>query len=1171
MARAKMELQKHFEHLPNATDAEQQAWIEAKVQLDYGRLLDRLAAQLNSEIAGISLYQIGFADFYFNIATNAAMAEVDDETLSAARMICYVLPALSESVVSYQHQNVAEALLRALIQGVPPYESFITAIFMLAQDPQVLVGLDKLLSNIFAPRTGSQLAKLARKRAGVGFDPSRSDNWTIAFSAAPSTAPLLRWKEPVTIANAARYNSHPPRAPALIQGGFSNTVFQPHYQNPAPPSIPVQAEIYRPPPPQGAYYQQPYMPSQPQSYYQNGNYQGPPPPSGWMNQGNYQGHVHGNWPAPLPYNAYPGSYPQHAFPPGQSCQQPSYQHPSYQTPTNAYSGSYQQPSLPPPSTAPATNHQITSDSRSSSYQPLDGSQEKESAVDQQITSDGFPTSYQQPDDGQQKKSTARTDEEIYQGLLLNEFKAWLLPDDELISPATLPPIISAVESCEAFVALQSSALPVDPPLLIKDREFSEIISTRPATSSRQTRNQSLVNRGRDLTPEATVVADTASNGSNEKAISSNNRSAIMPEAAVVADAASNGSSEKAIPSNNHSTVTPGAVVVADAASNRSIRQAMLSFQAEFKRPADTNEMSAIPAVPGMLSDLAPDGGLRRRSGRGPVLTSKAKAAGILLGTQVKDTGRSQSKQVSKPSETRQRSTSPEVDGELPLNTSVLPSEETNTLKTSVSATIVGNSVSSADTRVAATSFVPRSSGRERKPTAKSLASSSPRIVLRASAYSSSVPRISSKLRLSLSSKSSVSSDNSPGSKDEPSNKTLHPLSNDPDFLGMIKSLKAKHSAHGSLMSEGLTQRGILRQSMDAEQGTSADERSTGLDHINWTSSTTELGTSADERSNGFDDLNGIIVISDDDTSPDTLNDQPVVGRKMTSTSANPTHKSPSKYQNFLTNDRGQNMGQALLMMAQIATEWSDSDDGDETTTEEGFHTKLQQAVDMHMQPSKSEAIPEEQAETYHEMTPTLSPSATGLLPAVSRTAETHAASSPEISTNVRKLTTSHDPQQVFSPNKGFQNGAKHIGVEPRTIPEITDDFAILTKLADEANKYGLPLHEEMNLDDVTNIIQTCRATELDAVDIPGMGLFVLSPETRAAYANQRQTNETSYSVTSTAGSTSGSHRSTPSTRGTGSATPQPRDHSPPKPVYKKGGTVMDLGSRANWAQLIHYV
>jgi hypothetical protein len=344
VARAKIESKKHFDALPNATDAEQQAWIEEKIRLDFGRLLDRLAAQLNSEIVGIPLYQIGYADHYFNKATNPRMAKVDDEALSAARMICSVLPALSESVVSHQHQNAAHALVHALAQGAPLQDSFIAAIFMLAQDPQVRLGLDKLLGNIFLPKTGSQLSQLARKRASNGSDQSGSGNGVNHSSSTPAGAPIWHWKEPATIANSIRYNFYPIRAPAPGNGGFNNTVVQPYYQDPLPPPILVQAEVYRPPPPQPpGYHQQPYMPNQPQSYYQNSYYPKPPPnlapPSNWMSQCYNEGRMQGNWSAPLSYNAHAESYPQSS-----DTHRQSYQQPSYPPPHNAHAISYQTPS-----------------------------------------------------------------------------------------------------------------------------------------------------------------------------------------------------------------------------------------------------------------------------------------------------------------------------------------------------------------------------------------------------------------------------------------------------------------------------------------------------------------------------------------------------------------------------------------------------------------------------------------------------------------------------------------------------------------------------------------------------------------------------------------------------------------------------------------------------------
>jgi hypothetical protein len=57
---------------------------------------------------------------------------------------------------------------------------------------------------------------------------------------------------------------------------------------------------------------------------------------------------------------------------------------------------------------------------------------------------------------------------------------------------------------------------------------------------------------------------------------------------------------------------------------------------------------------------------------------------------------------------------------------------------------------------------------------------------------------------------------------------------------------------------------------------------------------------------------------------------------------------------FLTNDIGQSMNQALLLMAQVAADWSDYDDDDEeeAETEIAFQEKLHQALRKQMQQSK---------------------------------------------------------------------------------------------------------------------------------------------------------------------------------------------------------------------------
>lgn len=1082
MARAKIESKKHFDALPNATDAEQQAWIEEKIRLDFGRLLDRLAAQLNSEIVGIPLYQIGYADHYFNKATNPRMAEVDDEALSAARMICSVLPALSESVVSHQHQNAAHALVHALAQGAPLQDSFIAAIFMLAQDPQVRLGLDKLLGNIFLPKTGSQLSQLARKRASNGSDQSGSGNGVNPSSSAPAGAPVWHWKEPATIANSSRYNLYPIRAPG--NGGFNNTVVQPYYQDPLPPPILVQAEIYRPPPPlpppPPGYHQQPYMPNQPQSYYQNSYYPRPPPnlapPSNWMSQGYHEGRMHGNWSTPLSYNAHAESYPQ---PSDTHCQ--SYQRPSYQSPINGQAGKYQQPSYPPPHNAHAISYQTPSNSDPRPrQQPLDASDE------------GLPND---------------TDDRSYQRLL-DDVEGLLFPDGESASPAVSSRNRSSpIDRVEASGARTPSAPPNAAPSLMTDRDLNECMPTRPSRSSRQTRNE-----------------------------------------------------PRAVAPNSHSAGPPEVVVISDPASDESIRKHSPSIQTRGKHVAKTDGFSATPEKPVVISDPAPDESLRRRSSRGTVLTSKAKAAGILLGTQVKDPGQTSSRRVSKPPGACHVSVSPEANGELPLTAGDSPSGIASTSELAESPATDSNSVASKDSQEVAAGFVPRSSGRERKPTAKILASSSLRSSLKFSDYSSSVPRVSSRLRLSL---SSQSSENSTGSKDTSGDKMLTPSTKIQTSSKVAEGLVASQTNHGSSISKASTRSDSLgqhttseldrRQNSNNERRTCVDKRSTDLDNL---------------RQRIFSDE--IIFADEQDTSPDEHIMRPVVGRSKSSKSVLPVNVAPIKCQNFLTNGKGQGMGQALLMMAQVAAEWSDSDDEDDQMSKDEFQSKLQQAVDKQIQQSKFKMKSAALSQVPQEISSTLPQPGTGVLPTLPRTAPKDTAPSPNLSTGVHKNNVPPAYQRMPPPNPGPQDSAKHASTDPRSISQITDDFIALISLKDEANIHGLPINDCMSLDELTNLVDAYHAGNLDfgnnsGVRTPSGATMNGSPETRAAQANQRPRNGVSDEIF-TAGSTNGSRNSTPSTRCASSATPQPRMQTPPKiPTFKKGGTVMNFRVKAKRA------
>jgi hypothetical protein len=1066
VARAKIESKKHFDLLPNATDAEQQIWIEEKIRLDFTRLLDRLAAQLNSEIVGIPIFQIGFVDYHFNKTTNPSMADVDEETLSAARMICYVLPALSESVVSYQHQSAANALVDALVKGAPPQDQFIAAVFMLAQDPQLLLGLEKLLSNIFLPKTGSQLSQL-RKRADPASDAAAGETGLTASSSAP--APIYHWKEPATIANSVRYSTYAARAPAPIHGGFANTVVQPYYQDPLPPPILVQAEIYRPPPPPTGYYQQPYMPNQPQGYYQNGYYPGPPtnsaPPSNWVNQGNHDGQTHGYWPSTSPYGQHLASYQR---PPDGYRQ--NYQQSSHQTPTNGHAGYYQQPRYAPsPPDAPAVNYQAPSQAP--------------------------PSFEQRPPDIEGETSPGETNEGGYQQLL-NDVKDLPLPGHKSApSSISSPRISESVSSAKVSGARTTPTPPTTPLPLVENRHTSEDMPALSTRSSRQTRN--------DISPPRTVVTSRE---------------------------ASNGNLQKPLPSS----------------------------RTKSKQTPQENEATTTPAKACIISDRAPQEKFRRRSSRGTVLTLKAKAAGIMLGTQARDTDQASSEKIPKPAKTRRVSTPPEVNDAPPLVTSASPCDELNIPELAEPRATNGNGVLSTELPETPTSFVPRSSGRERKPTAKSLASSSLRSVIRAPDYASSIPRVSSKLRLSLSSQGSILSAKSVGSESSLNETILTPSSKGPTSPDGFESLAASVIAHDSSRSRVSRQSDGLGHSKAPE----LDKRRP---------SDNERRTSAAERSPSVVDLTRT-TFSDDETSPEKDDNQPLIGTNVTSAAANLPNRRSFVNQNFLTNDKGQDMGQALLMMARVAAEWSDSDEGDNTEIE--FQAHLQQAVDKQMQQSKIDSQSKTPSQVPRQSTCPLSQPGIGVPAVIQRPVRSQSGSSSNVPIGIR---SGPAPPPVAFHTTGPQNGIKSANADPRSISQITDDFIALVKLKDEAKKLGLVIDDWMSLEELTNFVQAYHISRVDVVSKSGMGVLVPSPAStptnlRAAVNGHAATRGAHVHMngmthdTPATGATDFIRSSTPSTRAASSTTPQPRVQTPPIPItFKKGGTVMNFRAKAKQA------
>lgn len=1037
MARAKIEAKKHFDNFPNATDVEQQTWIEEKVRLDFGRLLDRLAAQLNSEIVGMPLFQIGYAEHFFNKASNPQLAEVGNETVSAARLIADVLPALTESVVSPRHQRAADTLVYALVHYAPPQSAFIAAIFMLAQDHQVLSGLDKLMGNIFLPKTGSQLSQLARKRAINGSDQSGSGSGLNSFSSTPTAAPIWHWKEPATIANSIRYTSPSMKNPAPVNAGFNHTVVQPYHQDPLPPPIVVQAEIYRPPPPPAGYYQSPYSypPNQPQNFIQNDLYPGlapnMAPPSNWAHQVNHDSRLHGNWSTPLPFDAHPGSY-----------QQPGDAHArSYGQELNAHAESYQQPVV--------TAH-------AGAYQP-----------------------------------THNTQAGDYQKLLHND-EGYRVPENEAASPAISPqksgtPIVN-IDTSEAYTP--SEARIISPPLAT-DPNVDKSMSAQLPSSPSELRTE---------------------------------------------------------PS------------------------------------AETDGLSDTPQEPLVRSDPAPGESFPRRSSRGTILTSKAKAAGILLGTQSNSPCQTSFSRVSKTPKPHNASTSPEANSEVLPAAGGSASEAASTLALARSTAVDSKSVMSKEPQDGAMDvegFVPRSSGRERKPTAKILASTALRSGAKVLDYSSSVPRVSSKLRLSLSSQSSTMSEDSTESKATATDKSLSPSSKSQTSPEAAEALAASVCGREPIISNIKTR----------------------LKKV---------------------------------TSRETQVNLPTVGSGVDSHSVTPIHVSSKKDQRFLTNDKGQRMGQALLLMAQVAAEWSDSDDEDEPTSEREFQSKLQEAVDKRIQQNKSNANTAAQGHLSLKISPTLSQPVNGVLPTTSWTTRDHSGSLPHYSNGVARSNALTRHQPVLLPSPGPQSSATNASTDLRSISQITDDWVALVKLKDEARTHGMPINDSMSLDQLTDLLTAYYAGEHDVANKPAMRTLVPSParpvalsgapahlstgldqgmrqqstdsrtsdssgrsrarrstaqhtsqydfnpqglnggppgggtiimngpETRVAQAKQRQ-NSKGLDETSTTGSTAGTRNSTPSTRDARSTTPQPRIQTPPVINFKKGGIILSFGNKAKRA------
>ena len=973
-------------------------------------------------------------------------------------------------MVSHRHQNAAHALVRALAQGAPLQDSFIAAIFMLAQDPQVLLGLDKVLSNIFLPKTGSQLSQLARKRASNGSDLPGSGNGLNAVASSPTAAPVWHWKEPATLANSTRYISQPMRQPAPANDGFNHPVIQPYHSDYLPPPIVVHAEVYRPPLPPSGYYQQPHQPyihNHPQGYYHNAYYAKPlpdlAPRNNWMNQSIPQGQYHGDWSTPLPHSIPPGSY-QQPF----NAHAGYYQPQTYQQPPYPYTGSYQQSNYQPPPVAHNTSNQTSA------------------APNAKAPSDANDVSYQR-----------------------------LLDDDDGVPPQSGGSVSAAISSRTSCTPTRNAdaseaRTPSEPPIVTlpipEDRAISVDLPNLSSGSATQSRIETI-----------------------------------------------------AEPTSNHSAVLPEVVVISDPAPDQSIRRQSPIVQKN-KHSAEKSKASANFGNTVVISDPVPDDSPRRRSSRGTVLTPKAKAAGILLGTQIQKPGQTGSRRVSNTSTSRNASKSPASDGVPPLATFDDASEMQSTLELAHPAVPARETPATEDTSEKAPvvgGIALRSSGRERRPTAKVLASSAPRSGGRVSDYSSSIPRISSKLCLSHSSNTSIPSNTPVTSKDTPFNRILSSASNTQTSPETVEaSTPSRHSSELVLPTTS-SQNDQLGQNSTTE----TEQRQKSIDGQDAYPKRSRRSTITDEQ------VMEAMVGTNDDAE--------VIAHLNTS---------PTKYQKFLTNDKGQGMGQALLMMAHIAVDWIDSDDEDEQVSENDFQVKLQRAIDRQLQKSKSKTNAATLSHSAQSTSPRLSLPTTRAqsTPSLAARDSPDAAFPPSVSADNINSDVSANHEPTVAPSSGLQNGENHASTDARSISQITDDFIALVRLKDEAKVHGLPINDWMSLEELTNLVKTHHASEGEVKNLAGTSTSVPTPSrpaTRSGAVNssrpdsgvarEHQRHRAMRSdVITQLGTTNGSRNSTPSTRGASSATPQPRIQTLPIPSFKKGGTVISFGEKAAQATTV---
>ena len=97
----------------------------------------------------LSPFQPGFGNRIFEHKTSP---QHDEDTILAGELLSNVLPALAEATVSAGSQVAVEALVTALEAEEPTDKSFLEAIRALAINEEVLLGVDKILRQLFGQR-----------------------------------------------------------------------------------------------------------------------------------------------------------------------------------------------------------------------------------------------------------------------------------------------------------------------------------------------------------------------------------------------------------------------------------------------------------------------------------------------------------------------------------------------------------------------------------------------------------------------------------------------------------------------------------------------------------------------------------------------------------------------------------------------------------------------------------------------------------------------------------------------------------------------------------------------------------------------------------------------------------------------------------------------------------